>query len=125
MPVEIGGFQHPSSIQVRATGAVTLDEARHALAELLEDSRIGPGTSLLIDARGATRALPLAELASIAFAFRKLYGLGVTRLAVVTDRPEIETAARIFGTLVATVGASARAFEDPESAGAWLSAMRG
>ena len=120
MAIEIGGFRWRMPILLRATGAVTYDEVRHVLAELIEDSRIEPGTPMLVDARGTTKAPTIGELASIAYHFRHLFARGVKRLAFITDNSDVEAAAKLFSAFVSTVGAESRAFQDPASADAWL-----
>ena len=122
MGVEIAGFRWKMPILLKATGAVTYDEIRHVLAELIDEPRIEPGTALLVDARGATQAPSIGELASIAYHFRHLFARGVKRLAIITDNADIEAAAKIFGAFVSTVGAEARAFRDQAAAEKWLRA---
>lgn len=120
MAIEITGFRWRMPILLRATGAVTYEEIRHVLAELIDEPRIEPGTGLLIDARGTTHAPSIGELASIAYHFRHLFARGVKRLAFITDNSDVEASAKLFSAFISTVGAESRAFRDPKSAEQWL-----
>jgi len=121
MPVELN-FAEPSLFTMRAYGAVTYQEVRLAIDELLAHSRFRAGAAVFIDNRGVTSAPSVAEVAAIANHFSEVFARGVTRLALLSDSEEVHTLAQLFASFASTVGADARGFRDEQKALDWLNA---
>ena|ERR1700674_1312035 len=123
MPVALG-FEEPSLFIMRAHGAVTYDEVRHAIAGMLADSRFRAGVVIFIDNRGVTSTPTIAEVAVIANHFSEVFARGATRVALLSDREEVHTVAKVFASFASTVGADAKGFRDEQQAREWLQGSR-
>ena len=109
-------------ITVSVTGAVTANDIRAFREEISRDPRLGPGLSQLSDFSDATRidADPNGVRELAAWTFRH----GPTRMAVVTQKPEIFGMVRMFEAYqqMAGVKDTIRIFPTREAALAWLQA---
>ena len=107
-------------ILVDVTGVVTANDIRTFRDEIGKDPRLGPGLSQLNDFTGATtiEAHPDAVRQLAAWSFHQ----GPTRVAIVTQRPEIFGMVRMFEAYqkLAGVPDEIRLFDTREAALAWL-----
>jgi len=119
MPVVLT-FEEPSSFIMRAFDAVTYEEVRRAIEEMLADSRLCVGVTLFIDNRGVTSAPSTGEVALITNHFSEVFARGVTRVALLSDSEEVHSVAKMFASFASTVGADAKAFREERKALEWL-----
>jgi hypothetical protein len=120
MPVALS-FEQPSLFIMRASGAVTYQEVRRAIDQILAHAGFHAGSRIFIDNRGVTSAPSVEEVAGIANHFSDVFARGVTRLALLSDNEEIYKVAQMFAAFASTVGAEARGFRDFQKAREWLS----
>ncbi len=119
MPVELQ-FEEPSLFIMRASGAVTYEEVRRALDELLADSRLRAGAAIFIDNRGVSSTPSIAEVAVITRQFGKVFARGRRRVALLTDSELVYRVSQVFASFASTVGADAKVFRDLQKAREWL-----
>lgn len=119
MPVAYA-FREPREIVVIAEGAVTFAEAAVLLDELLDDPRVEPGTSMLVDSRKVEEAPSTAELRIIARDLTPLHERGVSRIAVCAESMFVYGIARMFAVFAEMFGLHVAAFRDMDAAKQWL-----
>ena len=120
MPVAFA-FSAPLEIVVVAEGDVTFAEVAVLLDELIDDPRIEPGTSMLIDSRKVEGAPSTPELRMIARDLAPLRDRGVNRIAVCADSTFVYGIARMFAVFAELIGIHVNAFRDMDAAKRWLS----
>ena len=120
MPYSYDIDEEKRLILVKVTGAVTANDIRAFREEIGKDPRLGPGLSQLNDFSGATtiEADPAAVRQLASWTFHQ----GPTRVAIVTQKPEIFGMVRMFEAYqnLAGVPDVIQLFETREAALNWL-----
>lgn len=116
-------FTDEHSLQISAGGSVTFAEIAVMLDDLLDDPRITPGTSILVDARGVREVPTTAELRIVARDLAPLRERGVNRIAVCADSTFVYGVARMFGVFADAIGLQIGAFWEVDDARAWLASF--
>jgi len=108
-------------VHVRMWGVLTASDIRAIRRRLVEDTRLTPGFSELIDARGATSIVEITTNEIRSLAGEEIEP--VSRRAFVTTNPAAYGLARMFQTYRSIEDAPEQneIFHDIEQAEAWLS----
>ncbi len=121
MPVDFQfGKPEEGLVTVTATGNVTFADIAVMLDELLDDARVTPGTSVLVNAMTVTAVPSTAELRIIARDLKPLRDRGVERIALFTDSTFVYGVARMFGVFAEAVNLKVGAFRQQDDAQRWL-----
>lgn len=122
MPI-VFAFSEPATIVVTTAGKVTFAEIAVVLDDMIDDDRIGPGTHVLVDARGVTDAPSTPELRIIARDLTPLRDRGVEHIAVCAESTFIYGVARMFAVFAELIGLRVAAFRDMDEARRWLASF--
>lgn len=108
------------AIIVRATGNVSLKDHEQLVAALLHEPALEEGIPVLVDARGITSTVRIADLPRVATLTRMLTKRGMDLIAIVTDPGPVATLARAFELAARAVGVHAAVFDELQTARLWL-----
>ena len=119
MPVVLE-FEEPSLFIVRASGAVTFEDSRQVLVEILSNPKLGAGAAILIDNKDVTSTPSVGEIAVITSLSREIFTRGVAKLAILADSEPVHGIANLFASFASTMGSDVRVFRDLQGARRWL-----
>jgi hypothetical protein len=107
-------------VLVNATGIVARDDMDRLRARLLNDGRIQPGMSMILETKQVDSRLTFTDLQEIAARLSGIFEKGIGRVAVVVDSRYAYSLAKTFSVFAANEPVRMKPFRDRDDAVRWL-----
>jgi hypothetical protein len=120
MPVTYEISHEERLIKAVSTGIIRADDLHQHIRSLLADPDFVPGLRALYDSRHAEPDITILQLAEVAGEVRKLWNLGLGRIALVVGSQVAFRVAKTFSVLARAVGIDVDVFTELSEAETWL-----
>jgi hypothetical protein len=120
MPVTYEISREERLIKAVATGIIRADDLHQLIRSLLADPNFVPGLRGLYDSQHGEPDITILQLAEVAAEVRKLWNLGLGRIALVAGSQLTYRVEKTFSVLARALGIDVDVFTDLSEAEAWL-----
>jgi hypothetical protein len=107
-------------VLVNATGIVARDDMDRLRARLLNDGRIQPGMSMILETKQVDSRLTFTDLQEIAARLSGIFEKGIGRVAVVVDSRYAYSIAKSWSVFAANESVRMKPLRDRDDAVRWL-----
>jgi hypothetical protein len=125
MPITYQISREERLITAVAIGIIRAEDLQQLIKSLLADPDMVPGLRGLYDSRYGEPDITVLQLAEVAAEVRKLWHLGLGRIAIVSGSQATYRVAKTFSVLARALGVDVDVFTELEAAEAWLAEENG